>query len=266
MLTGSESPFVGTSQLVAAWNNVGPYAIMHKNVYEIVVVVPGGCEWKLIFDQDRPDDAEMMPVDTDQQSVSVHYPLCVWDARIRPNQTSHGSKELDSKLKRNIMTFLKTIDTSKLETGKGPQMFDVTFEKRTGNEPPMFEATIPDSAFSVTNVLAKRVFTQNLRSGTWTVSQVWDLHVETNHEGVVVYAKDEGTMQQQEGRLWWEANLKYEGCRQELEATMHEIVEKLDNVGVDTKRTGAMEMQKQKQQKKNKKQEKPEVSAYEPFW
>jgi hypothetical protein len=264
MLTGSESPFAEPLQLVAAWNNVGLYAIMHKNVYEIVVVVPGGCEWKLIFDQDRPHDAEMMPVDNDQQSVSVHYPLRVWDARIQPKQTSHGSKELDSKLKRNIMTFLKTINTSEKETGTGPPMFEITFEKRTGNEPPIFEATVPDSAFSVTNVLAKRVFTQNLRSGIWTVSQVWDLHVETSREGVVVYAKDEGTMQQFEGRLWWEANLKYEGCRQELGATMNEIAEKLDNVGVDKKR--AADMEKQKQQKKNKKQEKPEEPAYEPYW
>jgi hypothetical protein len=79
-----------------------------------------------------------------------------------------------------------------------------------------------------------------------------------------VYAKDEGTMQQSEGRLWWEANLKYEGCRQELGATMNEIAEKLDNVGVDKKR--AADMEKQKQQKKNKKQEKPEEPAYEPYW
>jgi hypothetical protein len=79
-----------------------------------------------------------------------------------------------------------------------------------------------------------------------------------------VYAKDEWTMQQQEGRLWWEANLRYEGCRQELETTMNEIVEKLDNVGVDKR--GPAGIEKQKQQKKNKKQEKPEEPAYEPYW
>jgi hypothetical protein len=264
MLTGSKSPFAGSSQLVAAWNNVGQNAIMHRNLYEIVIVVPGGCEWKLVFDQDRPEAAEIMPVDNDQQSVYVHYPLRVWDARIQPNQAPHGSKELDSNLKRNIITFLKTINTSKLETGDGPPMLEITLEKRTGNEPPMFEARIPESAFSVTDVLAKRVFSQSLRSGTWTVSQVWDLHVEAIREGVVVYAIDEGTMQQPEGRLWWEANLKYEGCREEVEATMNEIVGKLDDVGVDERRTA--QMAKQKQQNKHKKQEKQGESAYEPFW
>jgi hypothetical protein len=265
MLTGSKSPFAGSSQLVAAWNNVGPYAIMHRNLYEITIVVPGGDEWKLIFDHDRPDAAEIMPVDNDQQSVYVHYPLRVWDARIQPNQTPHSSKQLDSHLKRNIMTFLKTINTPEHEIGNGPPMFEITFIKRTCNEPPIFEATIPDSAFSVTNVLAKREFTQGLRLGIWTVSQVWDLHVETSREGVMVYALDEGTMQKSEGRLWWEANLKYEGCREELEATMNEIVEKFDNVGVDERRAAEEETQKQ-QQKKHKKQEKVEESPFIPYW
>jgi hypothetical protein len=81
----------------------------------------------------------------------------------------------------------------------------------------------------------------------------------------MVYALDEGTMQKSEGRLWWEANLKYEGCREELEATMNEIVEKFDNVGVDERRAAEEETQKQ-QQKKHKKQEKVEESPFIPYW
>lgn len=242
MPSGSDSPYLGDTQLQDAWTGTGKYSIDSSLLYEIVIVVPGGHEWMLVFDQERLHDVEITPVERDQQSVYVHYPARVWDARIRPKQAAISLKQLDKNLKRNIITFLKTFNTPKEH--RNPEL-------------PNFEAMVPDAAFSVTSVLAKRVWTRALRSGTWTVSQVWDLHVQTGHDGVLVCAEQEGIMAKTRGRLWWEASLQYDGRREELEATMNEIVEKLDFVGT--------EAAPEKKPKSSKRSE-PKIEPYNPYW
>lgn len=238
-LPGSGSPYAESSQLVKAWTDSEEYAIDDRRLYEITIVVPGGHKWNLIFDQDRPQDAKITQADTDQQDVFVHYPLRVWDARIRPVSAGTGGQELGSSLKRSIKTFLKTLNTP---------------EEECGETRPIFEAIIPDATFQVTNVLAKRALTQNLRAGTWIVTQVWDLHLSFKREGVVAFAKPEDIMED-EGRLWWEAALQH-GGGEELAATMNEIVERLDSVGWPAI------VKKLKQEKSSK----SKVETYIPFW
>lgn len=238
-LPGSDSPYADSSQLVSAWTDGGEYAIDDRRSYEITIVVPGGHKWNLIFNQERPQDAEITQVDIVEQNVYVHYPLRVWDARIRPASASTGGQELGSTLRRHIKTFLKTLNTP---------------EEECDETRPFFEAIIPDAAFQVTNVLAKRVLTQNLRAGTWIVTQVWDLHLFSKREGVTAFAKPENIMEN-EGRLWWEAALQHDGG-EELATTMNEIVERLDFVG------SPASAKKAKQEKPSK----SKVETYIPFW
>lgn len=211
-LPGSESPYAGSSQLTSAWIDCEEYGINDRRLYEITIVAPGGHEWMLVFDQGSPEDVQIMLSDAHQQSVYVHYPLRVWDARVQ--LLPAAGPEPESILKSKIMTFLKTFNTPKPTSDK---------------ERPFFDATIPDAAFRVTSVLLKRVLATKLRSGTWKVTQAYNLHVDLNRGNVSVFAKTENLMEQ-EGRIWWEAALQYDG-REEFESTMNEVMERLDDVG-----------------------------------
>ena len=231
-LPGSESPYAGSSQLANAWVDCETYGINDRRLYEITIVAPGGREWMLVFDQESPEDVQITPADVHQQSVYVHYPLRVWDARVR--LLPAAGPEPESVLKSKIMTFLQTFNTPKATSD----------EQR-----PFFDATIPDATFRVANVLVKRVLTTTLRSGTWKVTQVCDLHVDPNRGSVTAFAKPENIMEQ-EGRLWWEAALQYDG-REDVGSTMNEIMERLDDVGWEPE-----------PKKKNKAKE----PSYEPLW
>ena len=211
-LPGSESPYAGSSRLADAWTDCEPYGILDSRLYEITIVAPGGHEWMLVFDQGSPEEAKITLANIHQQSVYVHYPLRVWDARIRLLSTA--GPEPESILKRNIMTFLSTLNTPKATCD----------ELR-----PYFEATIPDAAFRVASVVAKRVLTTTLRSGTWEVTHACDLHVDSSRGCVNAFATSEDNMQK-EGRVWWEAALQYDG-NEEFGPTMNEVVERLDDVG-----------------------------------
>jgi hypothetical protein len=243
-LSGSLSPYVGEARLVETFMGEGPHDIRDRKMYEINITVPGSHEWLLVFDQDAPEDVEISLLEDVQQkpSIYIHYPERVWDARIRIRSAHPKHPELDKDLERNIQTFLKTFDSTRGVGGGAAKT-----EALDGL--PDFEAVVPDNAFVVTNVLAKRELTRGLitrRSEdttssppSWVVSEVWDLHVQPSSlaraggSSVVVFAKDEKTMRSQ-GRLWWEASLVYEKAPQEegeLEALLNEVVEKLDSVG-----------------------------------
>jgi hypothetical protein len=243
-LSGSLSPYVGEAQLVETFFDEGPHGIRDKKKYEINITVPGSHELLLSFDQDAPEDVNISLLKDVQQkpSIYVHYPERVWDARVRTRSAEPKHPELDKDLERNIQIFLKTFDST-----RGVARGAAKTEALDGL--PDFEAVVPDNAFVVTNVLAKRELTRSLITrGTedtdssppsWVVSEVWDLHVQPSSlaraggSSVVVFAKDEKTMRSQ-GRLWWEASLLYEKAPQkegELETLLNEVVEKLDWVG-----------------------------------
>jgi hypothetical protein len=230
-LPGSESPHAGSSQLANAWLDCGSYGIVDKRLYEITIVAPGGREWMLVFDQEAPEDVQITLADTRQHCVYVHYPLRVWDARVR--LLSVAGPEPESALKNKIVTFLNTLTTP----------------KSSDDERSFFEATIPDAAFRVVNVTAKRVLTTKLRSGIWKVTQACDLHMRSSRGSVTAYAKL-GEIMEQEGRIWWEAALQYDG-REDFGTTINEIMERLDDVGFEPE---------------PKKASKAKVSDYVAFW
>ena len=90
------------STLVDSWTGDGKHAINDKRVYAITIEVPGGQQWLLIFSQESPEDVEIVPIDSHQQSIYIHYPLHVWDARIQIKDldwTSIGAFELGSDLR-----------------------------------------------------------------------------------------------------------------------------------------------------------------------
>jgi hypothetical protein len=246
LLPGSDSPYDGSSQLAIAWADNGTYGINDKRLYEIEIVAPGGHTWTLEFDQNYPKDVHITLAGPHQQSVYVHYPLRVWDARVRLVSPTDGP-EPDSILKRNILAFLDTFDTA----------MDARGEQRPG-----FEAMIPNSAFRVASALAKRVLTRRtLASGTWKVTQVWDLHVQAQYQSVMALAKAANIMEQ-EGRLWWEAALHCDdgkglGELEELATSMNQIMELLDPVGFEE--TAA---QKVRQERSTR----PSEDPYIPFW
>jgi hypothetical protein len=211
-LPGIESPYAGSSQLVSAWTDGEKYGIVDRRIYEITIVAPSGHEWMLAFDQESPQDVQITLANVHQQSVYVHYPQRVWDARVR--LLPAAGPEPESALKSKIMTFLNTFNTPKATEG---------------NPRPFFDATIPDAAFRIVSVLAKRVLTTTLRSGTWRVTQACDLHLDSTRGSVKAFAKKEGLMEL-EGRIWWEAALQYDGG-EDFGNTMNEIMERLDNVG-----------------------------------
>ncbi|GAB7326722.1 hypothetical protein MBLNU13_g10674t1 [Cladosporium sp. NU13] len=212
-LPGSESPYAGSSQLTSAWTDGDEYGIIDRRLYEITIVAPGGREWRLVFDHNTPEDVQFTLADVNQQSVYVHYPMRVWDARVQ--LLPAAGSEPESAFKSKIMTFLKTLDTP----------------KASDDERPFFEATMPDAAFRVANVTAKRVLTTKLRSGTWKVTQACDLHMKLNRGSVTAYGKL-GEIMEQEGRIWWEAALQYDG-REDFGTTLNEIMERLDDVGFE---------------------------------
>jgi hypothetical protein len=211
-LPGIESPYAGSSQLVSAWTDGEKYGIVDRRIYEIMIVAPGSREWMLVFDQESPQDVQITLANVHQQSVYVHYPQRVWDARVR--LLPEAGPEPESALKSKIVTFLNTFNTP----------------KATEDHPrPFFDATIPDAAFQVVSVLAKRVLTTALRSGIWRVTQACDLHLEPTRGSVKAFAKEEGLMEL-EGRIWWEAALQYDSG-EDFGSTMNEIMERLDDVG-----------------------------------
>ena len=230
-LPGSESPHAGSSQLVNAWLDCGSYGIVDRRLYEITIVAPGGCEWMLVFDQESPEDVQITLADIQQHCVYVHYPLRVWDARLR--LLSAASPEPESALKSKIVTFLNTLNTP----------------KASDDERPFFEATVPDAAFRVVNVTAKRVLTTKLRSGIWKVTQACDLHMRSSRGSVTAYAKL-GEIMEEEGRIWWEAALQYDS-REDFGTTINEVMERLDDVGFEPE---------------PKKASKAKVSDYVAFW
>ena len=232
-LSGSESPYAGSSQLANAWLDCEEYGLADRRLYEITIVAPGGREWMLVFHQESPEDVQITLADIEQQSVYVHYPLRVWDARARILPAA--GQEPENGLKSNIMTFLNTLNTP----------------KASDDERAFFEATIPDATFRVASVTAKRVLTTKLRSGTWKVTQACALHVTSNCGSVKAYAKL-GEIMEQEGRIWWEAALQYDG-REEFGTTMNEIMERLDDVGFEP-------------EPESKKSGKAKVSDYVAFW
>lgn len=76
-----------------------------------------------------------------------------------------------------------------------------------------------------------------------------------NRGNVSVFAKTEKLMEQ-EGRIWWEAALQYDG-REELESTMDEVMERLDDVGWESPAPSAASATKKTKAKE------PE---YNPLW
>jgi hypothetical protein len=147
-------------------------------------------------------------------------------------------------LKHNIVTLLDTFNT---------------LTDAQGGSRPGFEATIPNSAFRVANVFAKRVLTRRtLPSGTWKVTQVWDLHVQSPYGDVTAFANAEEIMER-EGRLWWEAALQYDGVTEleGLSTTLNEVMQRLDAVGLESVVTSDA-----KQKRSNRGSEMP----YTPFW
>lgn len=242
----NDSPPVSSTTLVDAWTGNGKHTINDRRLYEVTIAVPDGDQWLLIFNQEFPEDVEIVPVDSHQPSIYIHYPLRVWDARIQHKEldwAATGAMKLESDLQQNITTFLQTLNTPK---------------RYRGSSLPMFEACIPDSAFLVTDVLAKRVLTQSLGSGTWVVTQVWDLHVEPGQANVKAFAKDEDDMAR-EGRLWWEAALQHDGG-EELKTLLNDVVSRLDVVGFDGEAIKASTKLKPQTSKKSKQ------AAYQPFW
>jgi hypothetical protein len=186
-------------------------------------------------------DIRLLKDSLQRSSIYIHYPERVWDARIRPRSTTFAHPELDKDLERNIKTFLMTFDSTR-GVGGGA----------TEDGLPDFEAVVPDNAFIVTKILAKRELTRTLLTcepkdatnlpPSWIVSEVWDLHVQPSSlshaagggNSLVIFAKDEKTMRTQ-GRLWWEASLVYDEVPQKdggLETLLNEIVAKLDSVGM----------------------------------
>lgn len=251
MDTEVDSPLASDLTLVDAWTGDGKHAISDKRVYEITIEVAGGREWLLIFGQESPEDFEIQPLDSHQHTVYVHYPLRVWDARFQskdPDWTCTGALELGSDLERDIQTFLQTLRTPKRNIP----------EQYSSSPPPMFEASIPDSAFLVKNVLAKRIMTQSLGSGTWVVTQVWDLHVQSKGSVVKAFGTGEESMVNT-GRLWWEAALQHGGGG-DLGGIVTEVVSRLDDVGFDG---AALEA---KAKAKKQKEKKPKEPEYQPFW
>ena len=246
-LIGSNSPYDGSSRLVEAWTDGEEHGIIDKKLYEITIVEPGGHSWLLIFGQENAKDVQITSTDMNQQSVFLHYPLRVWDARVRLLPAATNGPEPDSILKRNIMTFLKTFDTP---------------ENARSQSRPEFEGTIPNSAFRVTSVLAKRVLTRRtLSSGTWKVTQIWDLHVHMQRQNFAALAKPEQIMEH-EGRLWWEAALQYDGGHddsemEDLATTMDQIMERLDPVGFDPAAAKKV---------KHEKSARPREEPYNPYW
>jgi hypothetical protein len=269
-LSGSLSPYAGEARLVETFFDEKSHGIRERKLYEINITVPGSHEWLLVFDQDAPEDVKISLLEDVQQkpSIYVHYPERVWDARIRARSSeSNKHPELDKDLHRTIKTFLKTFDTTRGVSGGGSKT-----EALDGL--PDFEAVVPDNAFVVTNVLAKRELTRNLithRSEdttsplpSWVVSQVWDLLVKPSSltraggSSVTVFAKDEKAMCF-EGRLWWEAALLYEKAPQEegvVETLLNEIVAKLDAVGMPAVTAAKAKPDKGKKAKED----------YVPFW
>ena len=269
-LSGSLSPYAGEARLVETFLDEKSHGIRERRLYEINITVPGSHELLLVFDQDAPEDVKISLLEDVQQkpSIYVHYPERVWDARIRARSSeSNKHPELDKDLDRNIKTFLKTFDTTRGVGGGGPKN-----EALDGL--PDFEAVVPDNAFVVTNVLAKRELTRNLVTNrsedtasprtSWVVSQVWDLLVKPSSltraggSSVTVFAKDEKTMCF-EGRLWWEAALLYEKAPQEegvVETLLNEIVAKLDAVGMPAVTAAKTKPDKGKKAKED----------YVPFW
>lgn len=248
MLAGSASPHDGEKFLYDAWCDAGKYGIQDKRLYEINIVVPGGREWTLTFEHDHLEGVKISPTDQSQQSVYIHYPQRVWDARIGLQGSQHFERqpELDKTLEQNIKTFLKTLHTTNIgHDTKLPNWIDIDFE-----------AVIPNTAFGVTNVLAKRIFSQALGRGSWLVAQVRDLHVYSAHNTVVVSANHDRNLQK-EGRLWWEAALQHDG-QDDLEGVMNEIVEKLDCAGFDRATAEAA--------KKPKLEKEPKEEQYIAFW
>jgi hypothetical protein len=227
-LPGNESPYTGSSQLVSAWTDGERCGIIDRRLYEITIVAPGGPEWMLVFDQESPQDVQITLADARQQSVYVHYPQRVWDARIRLLPTA--GPEPESALKSKIMTFLNTFNNPKA-TEDNPR--------------PFFDATIPDASFQVVSVLAKRVLTTTLRSGTWRVTQTCDLHLDATRGSVKAFAKEEGVMEL-EGRIWWEAALQYDSG-EDFGSTMNEIMERLDDVGCPEDGAGTQKARKSKE-------------------
>jgi hypothetical protein len=252
MLQGRQS---SCSTLLDNWSGDDKYAISDRTVYEIIMNVPGGDEWKLVFDQIQHSPANVIitPITKDQSSLYVHYPARVWDARIQPKHPASAlRKKPNARLRDNIAAFLKTVHTPAKQTATtiGPEP----------KEPPGFEALIPNGAFSITSVCAKRVWSQALRSGTWVVSQVWDLHIAMpSRERVMVHAEAEDVMQMRQGRLWWEAQLLCEGDEEGLQGTVSEVVEKLDSVGTCKKK-------KAKAEKTIAEKKKTAEPQYQPFW
>lgn len=255
-LKKSISPYAGEARLLETWQDAGLHGIHDMRSYEITIAVPGGCEWLLTFDPEEPEDVQIRPLkDVQQQtSIYIHYPERVWDARIRsrPNTSSSSNKphaDLNEPLERNIRTFLQTFHST--ESGAASE-----------DGLPDFEAIVPESAFVITNFLAKREFIRNMvmasdapppedsiatgSGSTWVVSQVWDLHVQgsplnrgrvnnSNNSVLAIFAQNEETMRSR-GRVWWEACLKYEEAPRdddnELEVLLNEVVARLDSVGM----------------------------------
>ena len=244
-LSESISPYPGEARLMDTWEDQESHGMSDRRLYEISISIPGGHEWLLVFEHDAPEEVKISFLKDVQQkqSIYIHYVERVWDARIRPRSADCAHPELDEDLERNIKTFLKTFDSTRgIGGGAGDALNDL----------PDFEAVVPDNAFVVTKILAKRELTRILLTcepkdatnppPSWIVSEVWDLHVQPSSlsramgggSSLAIFAKDEKTMRSQ-GRLWWEASLVYEKVPQkkdELETLLNEIVEKLDSVGM----------------------------------
>jgi hypothetical protein len=266
-LSGSVSPYAGDALLLEAWSDGGPHGLSDRRLYEINIAVPGGAQWLLVFEHDTPEnvDIRLLKDSQERSSIYIHYPERVWDARIRPRSTTPARPELDKDLERNIKTFLMTFDSTRGAGGAG-----------TEDGLPDFEAVVPDNVFIVTKILVKRELTRTLLTcepkdttdppPSWTVSEVWDLHVQPSFlsraagggNSLAIFAKDEKTMRTQ-GRLWWEASLVYDEVPQKdrgLETLLKEIVAKLDSVGMPP----VVPVRAKPEAEKNAKQE------YVPYW
>jgi len=271
-LSGNVSPYTGEARLTETWEAEvdEPHGMSDRRLYEINILIPGGGqEWLLVFEHDTPEEVKISPLKDSQQqqpSIYVHYPERVWDARIRARPAVFKHPELDKDLEHNIRTFLKTFDSTR-GTGSGG------IEAPEGL--PNFEAVVPDNAFVITKVLAKRELTRALLTRepedttssppNWIVSEVWDFHVQPSSltraggSSLAIFAKKEKTMRSQ-GRLWWEASLVYNEAPQEddggLETLLNEIVAKLDSVGMPPVVVPKVKPDTEKQAKQE----------YIPFW
>jgi len=183
-----------------------------KVEYEIQLKTLNGESRIVRFEQETPADFLVFDAALTLGTMSMHYPMRVWDAR-----ATVINPEVDIELTDAVRPFMESI--------------------RTNIPAPSFRARVPSQTFSVEGVQVKRVFSKTMDDIDCRVTEVQDLCLESADGSDFNFAACAypRAMLMENQRLWWEFSLHAAKVdmisASRLQGLVDELMTQIDGVG-----------------------------------